>query len=72
MPPFDQSSGATIARHRWQYRRWRQCRVRINGDNFERLMRAAQSRGIEPSVLLERVVATVIGADLINAVLDDR
>jgi hypothetical protein len=43
----------------------------VNADNFDRLQEAAQKRGVESVALLDRIVATVIGADLINAVLDD-
>jgi hypothetical protein len=58
--------------HRQIYHRWRRCRIRVDANNFARLLRAADRRGIDPDMLLERLVATTLAANLIDAVLDDK
>lgn len=54
------------------YHRWRRCPVRVEADDFTRLCHAAGTRNISPIVLLERIVATTLRANLVDAVLDDK
>jgi hypothetical protein len=65
------ASTETTGRLRPAYHRWRKCPIRLEADDFARLCHAAGMRGVGPLELLERIVATTLRANLINAVLDD-
>jgi hypothetical protein len=46
-------------------------RTRLSAHQYNRLMRAAESRGVKPLDLVGLIVTTVLDDDLIGAVLDD-
>lgn len=46
-------------------------RIRLSSAQFHHLVRASDHRGVAPNVFLDRIIATILDHNLINAVLDD-